>query len=184
MVANYKEEDCYTVAEVAKILNLSKQAVNSRCKSGYYEGAIPPKPNQVAGDPHGKWLIPKHLIDTPHIVQDVATLTRQISPTELERCVKSAITETMNAALDPFVQSFETQRKTIYEQTEKIRNLEGNIESLTTKMDVVYKNIDTVLIEARADRKKIKEEGNSAWLTFALVIAICAVVGLLYKFVF
>jgi hypothetical protein len=79
----------YTALEVAEILGLNKNTIIHRCKTGHYPGAE--KAGASPGNPHGMWLIPKVAIDTPTMFREVATLTRQIAPADLERMLAAAV---------------------------------------------------------------------------------------------
>ena len=152
MVDSYKIDDYYTIAQVAEMLGLEKQTINSRCKKGYYEGAFKTEPNKTGGDPHGIWLIPKSCIDTPHLIQDVTVLTRQINPLELERIMTNAVTQ----AINPLTEKLENQ-------AEIIRQLQTNIAELS-----------------RSARKQSEQESALSWWRVLLIIIF--IIGIVFTF--
>jgi len=135
MLDSYKQENYYTVAQVAELLGVTKQTINNRCKNGNYDGAFKTEPNRDIGDPHGMWLVPRICIDTPHIIQDVATLTRQINPAELQRVIVDSVNQAVTAAVEPLTQKLDDQAILIQQQNKLIEDLRlensKNIQTIT-----------------------------------------------------
>lgn len=107
MMNTYETSDYYTAAEVANILGLNKSTIIHRCKNSFYSNAI--KIKGGPGNPHGMWLIPKEQVDVPIVTHDVATLTRQITPAELERMISGAISVAVSDAIEPLQAKIDEQ---------------------------------------------------------------------------
>jgi hypothetical protein len=121
----YEKNQYYTALEVSKLLSLGKDAILQRCRKGYYEGAYKTLSSQ-SNHSHGEWLIPKHLIDTPYVIQKVANLTRQINPIELEQTITNVITHVITLVIEPLNQKINKQAIEIIKQAELIQQLQVN----------------------------------------------------------
>lgn len=139
--------NCYTALQVSEILGLDKNTILSRCKRGYYLGAIKTEPQP--GNPHGQWLIPKSEIDNPTTTKDVATLTRQITPAELQQAFGQAITEAISQTVEPLHKTIDAQSKTIQSLTEQVERLKNITETLAK--------------ETRAERKAREDHWWKFW---------------------
>lgn len=95
------QEEYYTVRQAAEIKGVTKQAINDGCKTGKYPGA---KKVESSISPHGLWLIPKNLFDTPVITKDVAEITRQLTPAELKESFREAMREELEPLKDEIKQ--------------------------------------------------------------------------------
>ena len=166
MLDSYKIEDYYTMAEVAKMLGLEKQTIYLRCKGGFYTGAFKTEPTGT--DKKGLWLIPKSCIDTPHLIQDVATLTRQINPLELERAMTNAIMTAVTRATEPLTEK-------LNEQSLLIRQLQENAESSTHKIDEISQNVGEL---SRSARKQSDQDPD--WSLWRVVLTLVFVVGIVF----
>ena len=157
MLDSYKIEDYYTMAKVADMLGLSKQSIYLRCKKGFYAGAFKTEPTDT--DEKGIWLIPKSCIDTPHLIQNVAILTRQINPMELERAMTNAVTTAITHAIEPLAEQLANQAETI-------RQLQANTESSTHKIDEINKGVGEL---TRSARKQSDQDPDISWWRVVLV---------------
>ena len=175
-MSTYETDQYYTPLEVADLLGLGKDAILQRCRKGHYEGAY--KEGSTQGNPSGQWLIPKRLIDTPHLVQNVATLTRQINPMELERAITQSITAAVTQAVEPLAQKLD-------EQTETIRQLQAsndsNTQTIASKIEETNKNITEL-----SRLSKPKKDHWSMQIVLLLIIlgavaGVVAVVWILFK---
>ena len=151
---NNQQDEYYIASEVAEILALDKNTILNRCKKGFYPGAMKADPRP--DNPHGVWLIPKRLIDTPTMTQEVVTLTRQITANELERAIAVAISQAVSAATEPL-------RDEIRELTAKISHLE--IATYNTSQSI-SKKFDNIIEESRADHKAIETNKHRPWWNF------------------
>ena len=179
-LVNTCENEYYTSLEVAELLGLDKNTILQRCKKNWYDGAY--KTDPTPGNPHGQWLIPKRLIDidTAHVIRDVATLTRQINPLELERVITQAITYAVVAAIEPLNLKLDEQAVLIQEQAQIIQELQNqtmrNLEKLESvsqteianrntfveKTDEINRNISQLITESRLERERKKKK----WWSF------------------
>lgn len=177
---NTCENEYYTSLEVAELLGLDKNTILQRCKRNWYEGAY--KTDPTPGNPHGQWLIPKRLIDadTAHVIRDVATLTRQINPLELEKIIKQAIGQAVAAAVEPLNLKLDEQSTLIQQQaqiiqefqnqtTQKLEKIETlsrteilNQKEFAEKANEINKNISQLITESRLERERKKKK----WWSF------------------
>lgn len=141
------QEKYYAASELAEILGLDKNTILNRCKKGYYMGAVKAGPSQ--GNPHGMWLIPKHEIDNPTMTRDVATLTRQITPSELEKTIGQAIAYAVTTAVEPLHQE-------ISELKTKLDTMEKSQELLRVQGLSIIKLQEDFITETRAERQAKK----------------------------
>jgi len=163
-MSTYENDQYYTPLEVAEILGLGKDAILQRCRKGHLEGAYkePPTP----GNPNGQWLIPRRLIDTPNAVQDVATLTRQINPMELERVMTNAIATAVSKTIEPLMIQLNEQSETIQKVKEQS---EKNI-LISNANNEMAGEIKTEL--SRMKKKEADREKNSNWNFKTIIIPI------------
>jgi hypothetical protein len=150
--------DFYTAAEVAEILGLGKAAIIHRCKNGHYPGAVKAEPSP--GNPAGMWLIPKAAIDNPTMTQDVAVLTRQINPAELERAIGQAISRAVQAAVEPlYVEIAELKANMNEGQTKLLNGQEVAREQGLAQ----YRQTMELIQETRAERKAQQRKWWKFW---------------------
>jgi len=144
-------DNFYTALEVAEILGLDKNTILSRCKKNYYTGAI--KTDSMPGNPHGMWLIPKSEIDNPLMIKDVATLTRQITPAELEKSIGQAIAYAVTTAVEPLQQKID-------KLTQQLERSEMNAVNNAIS---THKKLDELMTESRAERQAAKKSLWKFW---------------------
>jgi cell division protein FtsB len=173
----YDFSEYYPALEVAKTLKLEKNTILNRCRNGFYEGAI--KTTKEIHPPNGQWLIPKHLIDTPHMVQDVVTITRQINPAELERSITAAITNSITQSIttvtEPLIQKIEQQNQKLSEQSTQINQLKKENDEITktiTNINIKTNMIseDTKIISTRLEKNSSKSNYGEIIIVVILVI--------------
>lgn len=152
---NANPNDYYTASEIAEILGLDKNTILNRCKKGYYARAIKLDPSSI--NPHGMWLIPKDEIDTPTTIKDVATLTRQITPAELQQAIQSAIGQAVADAVKPLhdeINNLKSQLDNVGKTQELLR-----VQGLT----IIKKQEESIEL-TRAERKSQENRGFLARL--------------------
>lgn len=138
MVDTSQEDNYYTAAEVAKIKGIRRQSVIDGCKRGQYPGAFKTVPDAL--NRQGIWRIPKALIDTAAAAQEVVTVTRPLTPADLQ----AVIHQTVQAAID--------ERMTQYE-----RRLENHDRLLMETLRAV---------QARNEAAAQEEEKKKPWYKF------------------
>lgn len=177
----YDFSEYYTAVKVAEILGLEKNTILARCRNGNYEGAIKTTPD--VHPPHGQWLVPKALIDTPHMVKDVVNFTRQINPLELERSITNAISRSIIDVVEPL-------QRQLDEQAEIIKNLQNiqakNVQTVISAISEAraadqtsLQEINTELSRIRTKKEEGKNSGDWAWknLFFVIVLFFLVIVG-------
>lgn len=148
---NLNPDDYYTALELAEILGLEKNTIIYRCKKGYYPGSIKKEPDRTS--PQGMWLIPKSLIDTPTVVKDVATFTRQVAPGDLAKILENAVVQAVEQAVEPLY-------KTIDEQTAKIKELN---DKFTLNSANIEKRDERLMEAIRLIQQNQKEQAGRPW---------------------
>lgn len=103
-------------------------------------GAV--KADAAPGNPHGMWLIPKNEIDTPTMIREVATLTKQLTPADLEKVIGQAIAHA--------VRPLQEQINKLTQQLEKAEKLSVQ-NAIST-----HKKLDDLISESRAERQAKK----------------------------
>ena len=93
MTDTCKYDQYYTVSEVAKIKGITRQSVIDGCKRGKYPGAYKTVPDTV--NRQGVWQIPKNVIDGAVVTQDVVTVTRALTPADLQTMIEKAVGQKM-----------------------------------------------------------------------------------------
>ena len=119
------KNDYYTAGEVAEIRGVTRQTVNTDIHAGKYPGAF-----QL---PYGKrpWVIPKAAINQAVASQDVVTLSRQITPQELQQLFAAAVRTAVQAEIEP----------------------------LQKEIAALKQELQTVITETRAERKTREQKG-------------------------
>lgn len=109
MADTSKHEDFYTAGDVAKIKGIKRQSVIEGCKRGQYPGAFKTDPDSV--NRQGLWLIPKAVIDSSAatITKDVVTVTRPLSPADLQVIMKQSVKEAVDESMKQFEQNLEAR---------------------------------------------------------------------------
>lgn len=153
--------DYYTASQVAQILGLEKRTIITRCVKRQFEGAFKTTPPEGSKE-NGIWLIPKRVIDQPHTISDVASLTRQVSPVELERSIGQAIAKNVTAAIEPLQQKLNEQAVIIERQQQKITELEGKLDANHDEIKSSLMNLAD-LVETRTERLSKKKK---SWWPF------------------
>ena len=171
----YDFSEYYPAIKVAELLGLEKNTILNRCRNGFYDGAI--KTTKEVHPPNGQWLIPKKLIDAPHLIQDVATLTRQISPAELERSITTAITNSITQTIEPLHQKIDEQNQKLIDQATKIDQLQKQnneitktISNINTKTNTISE--DTKIINTRLEKNSSKTNYGEIIIVIILVILV------------
>ena len=185
----YEINNYYTALQVAEILGLDKRTVIYRCTKDWYSGAFKTAPPQNSKE-NGQWLIPKRLIDVPTEIKDVATLTRQINPMELEKTINHAITHAVTAAVEPLNKKLEDQAEIIQKQAGTLQRIKENHEQNTEKIlkeieqsrmanqthlheedSKTRESIDKMTVEL-SRLNKPKESSYPGWLLWLLLLII------------
>lgn len=113
----------YSASEAAKILGLTKNAVINRCQKGYWPGAHKAPGSKV--NPNGQWVIPKAALNAPVVTQDVAVLTRQINPVELEKALAAVVRQAVSSATVPLQQEIATLKAETHRQQKLLEEIKA-----------------------------------------------------------
>lgn len=147
----YEINNYYTASQVAEILGLDKRTIIYRCTKDWYSGAFKTAP-PIDSKENGQWLIPKRCIDVPTEIKDVATLTRQINPAELERTIMTAITNSITQAIEPLHKKIDEQNQKLIDQASKINQLQKQNDDINTKANTISENTKTIIINTRLEK--------------------------------
>lgn len=84
-----KDEQYYTVREVAEIKGIKRQSILEGCRRGQYPGAY--KTDADAINRQGVWLIPRTAIDSAVMTKDVVMVTKTLTATDLQTMIEKAV---------------------------------------------------------------------------------------------
>lgn len=119
------KKDYYTSAEVAEIKGVTRQAVNNDIHAGKYPGAFQ---LQIGKKP---WLIPKAVIDNSVVTQDVVTLTRHMTPGELQQLFNNAVQTAVRAEIEQLKRDLTERDLVMHQQAEDLKETLNNFISET-----------------------------------------------------
>jgi predicted transcriptional regulator len=108
-----KDEQYYTIREVAEIKGITRQSVLEGCKRGQYPGAYKTPPDGM--NRQGVWMIPKQAIDEAVMTQEVATVTRALTPADLQAMIDKAVGQKIQEHEQRLEQRLENHDKLLME---------------------------------------------------------------------
>jgi len=128
MIDTYKPDDYYTAAQVAEIKGITKQAVLAGCQKNKYPGAIKTKPDAI--NTKGVWLVPKNLVDTPIMTKDVISVTRNLTPADLQTMIEQSVEKVVDNRINRLEKRLENHDKLLMETLRAIQQKNENKKSL------------------------------------------------------
>ena len=178
----YEINNYYTASQVAEILGLDKRTIIYRCTKSWYSGAFKTVP-PITSKENGQWLIPKRCIDVATEIKDVATLTRQINPAELERTIMVAITNSITHAIEPLHKKIDEQNQKLIDQASKIDQLQRQnddttkiIGDINTKTNTISEDTKTIITNTRLEKNSSNSNYGEIFIVGIVVILFITII--------
>lgn len=119
-------DDLLTIEQAAKLINVSKDTIRRRIKTGELEAEKHPGPY---GD---QWLLPSFQFEQAAMIKDVVPMTRQVSVAELQQAMQRVIADAVTQAV----------RAETAELKEKVAILEEKLDATSHSLDDHYALVD------------------------------------------
>ena len=119
MSVSRKDEQYYTIRQVTEIKGITRQSVLEGCKRGQYPGAYKTTPDTL--NRQGVWMIPKQAIKEAVMTQEVMTVTRALTPADLQIMIENAVGQKMQEYEQRIEQRLENHDRLLIETLRAIQ---------------------------------------------------------------